>query len=406
MIRLYILLIFVLSLSLLGFALQIIANNELAGEAHAEANARPLPLPHSSRAAPEGQPDRIALTWSEDPTTTLSVAWRTDASVRQGVAEIVPASPPSESRGEPVSFNAITDSLHISGDDTTPVRVHYHAVTFSELEPATMYAYRVGDGLMWSDWFHAETASPSPEPFSFIYIGQSGYERLNLDALALRSAYRQAPEARFVVHAGNLVRNAHNDANWKGWFEAGGWIHGTLPALPVPGRNEYGPTSKVAEPARLSRQWRHQFTLPRNGIAGLEETTYYVDYQGARFIAMDSNRLVDEQADWLDDALRSNPHRWSILIVYEREDTAPWDAVIEAHQVPLVLRGNNTVYARGRTHVARADTDPLFQVVDVSPDTLTYRSFTITGEIHESFHLIHHDEQRPPRYVADMLLPL
>ena len=59
--------------------------------------------------------------------------------------------------------------------------------------------------------------------------------------------------------------------------------------------------------------WRPQFTLPENGPEGLEETVYYIDYQGVRFIGLNSNRELDKQVPWLDHVLESNPHQWAIL---------------------------------------------------------------------------------------------
>ncbi|MFM8215573.1 MAG: fibronectin type III domain-containing protein, partial [Pirellula sp.] len=41
------------------------------------------------------------------------------------------------------------------------------------LQPATKYAYRVGDGVNWSEWFQFRTASTQPEPFSFVYFGDA-----------------------------------------------------------------------------------------------------------------------------------------------------------------------------------------------------------------------------------------
>jgi len=47
----------------------------LRREAH-----RPTPLP-----------DRIILTWQGDPATSMSVTWRTDTSVKRGLAQIAAA---------------------------------------------------------------------------------------------------------------------------------------------------------------------------------------------------------------------------------------------------------------------------------------------------------------------------
>jgi hypothetical protein len=39
---------------------------------------------------------------------------------------------------------------------------HHHGVTFTGLRPGTLYAYRVGGGDTWSEWFQFRTASPPP----------------------------------------------------------------------------------------------------------------------------------------------------------------------------------------------------------------------------------------------------
>ena len=83
----------------------------------------------------------------------------------------------------------------------------HHRVDFTGLQAATRYAYRVGDGRRWSNWHTFTTASATAEPFRFIYLGdaQDGLSDAwppDLDGAA-RAA---APDARFVVHAGDLHR--------------------------------------------------------------------------------------------------------------------------------------------------------------------------------------------------------
>ena len=39
---------------------------------------------------------------------------------------------------------------------------YYHEARFTALRPNTLYAYRVGDGSTWSEWFHFRTASMEP----------------------------------------------------------------------------------------------------------------------------------------------------------------------------------------------------------------------------------------------------
>ena len=38
--------------------------------------------------APTPLPDRVVLTWEEDPATSQSVTWRTDATVKRGLAQL------------------------------------------------------------------------------------------------------------------------------------------------------------------------------------------------------------------------------------------------------------------------------------------------------------------------------
>ena len=81
--------------------------------------------------------------------------------------------------------------------------------------------------------------------------------------------------------------------------------------MPSPGNHEYG---KIEDGTReLSRHWRPQFTLPENGLPGLEETTYWLDIQGVRVVTLNSNRNQAEQAEWLDGVLADNPNRWTVV---------------------------------------------------------------------------------------------
>ena len=51
-------------------------------------NWSPTKLSEEIAHAPSVLPDRVVLTWNNDPATTQSVTWRTDTSVMAGLAEI------------------------------------------------------------------------------------------------------------------------------------------------------------------------------------------------------------------------------------------------------------------------------------------------------------------------------
>ncbi|MGH7577679.1 MAG: metallophosphoesterase family protein, partial [Longimicrobiales bacterium] len=132
----------------------------------------------------------------------------------------------------------------------------------------------------------------------------------------VRQAYATAPDARFIVHAGDLVNRAHADREWGEWFRAGGPIHAMVPSIPAPGNHEYrGYTEEEEEQdiERLSVFWRAQFTLPEHGAQTVDpETNYYVDYQGVRIVVLNSDQERDGQAAWLEQVLSTNPNRWTI----------------------------------------------------------------------------------------------
>ena len=99
---------------------------------------------------------------------------------------------------------------------------NYHTAKLAGLKPGTKYAYRVGDGVNWSEWFHFSTASAEPKPFRFIYFGDAQNNIRSMWSRVIREAQQDAPRAAFFLHAGDLVNRANRDAEWGEWCGAGG----------------------------------------------------------------------------------------------------------------------------------------------------------------------------------------
>ena len=190
-------------------------------------------------------------------------------------------------------------------------QVHCHTVVFEGLEPGADYLYRVGDGVNWSEWIRFTTAKDEPAPFSFIYFGDAQNDLKAHWSRVIRQAYSDAPQAKFLLHAGDLINRGDADAEWGEWFRAGGWVNAMMPTLATPGNHEYG--RSLSEGRGLSEHWRPQFAFPENGPEGLEESVYFVDYQGVRFVSLNSNEQQEEQVEWLRRVLADNPNRWTIL---------------------------------------------------------------------------------------------
>ncbi|MBC7805074.1 MAG: metallophosphoesterase family protein, partial [Akkermansiaceae bacterium] len=300
---------------------------------------------------PTGIPDRIILTFKGDPARAIGVTWRTDNTVLPGEATVQIA--------EATAYPNFEEKARVVAATSTPVATdlgpaHFHGAEVTGLTPNTLYAYRVGDGANWSEWIHFRTASDKPEPFTFIYFGDAQNDIKSLWSRAIRSAYSDAPKARFMIHAGDLINNANTDAQWGEWHTAGGWVNAMMPSLPSPGNHEYN-----GMPKSLSGHWRPQFTLPENGPAGLEETCYYVDYQGVRIISLNTEEQTDAQVPWLDKVLADNPNRWTVLTFHRpifssakgRDNKVlreAWMPIFDKHKVDLVLQGHDHTYARSK----------------------------------------------------------
>jgi hypothetical protein len=384
----------------------------------------------------------VILTFADDPATSMSVTWRTDTTIAHGVAEIAPATAAPKFWRNAETYEAKTETMDASQVITAEIKANYHSVTFKNLMPDTIYAYRVGDGKIWSEWYQFRTASKEPEPFSFLYVGDAQNYILELWSRLIREGYRKAPDARFVIHAGDLVSDAHSEQQWHEWFTAGGWIHGMLPSVPVPGNHEYEPYRDEKE-QHLSVQWKPQFTLPENGPEELKEMTYFLDYQNLRILALNSAENREAQAGWIDKVMHDNNSKWKIATFHhpifsasqgrDNEDLRQmWKPLFDKHGLDLVLQGHDHSYVRGTTAATatnvmnglntrdqetgtvyvvsvsggkmyklkedwddyeaerdrKAENTQLFQVINIKGDTLEYRAFTAIGELYDAFDLV------------------
>lgn len=373
------------------------------------------------------QPERIILNLTADPQHEMAITWRSAAGAPQGKVQFAVSQSGPEFTKTTTEIAALSEALSLDVQEQAGFQATYNSVILKGLTPATRYVYRVGDGTHWSEWFQFSTANATPEPFSFVYMGDAQNDVKSHASRVWREALRTAPDAAFWIHAGDLINRATSDREWGEWFAAGDFIHAETPSLPTPGNHEYsrGPV--------LSPQWRPQYTLPENGPEGrekLKETAFYVDYQGLRIISVDAPLQHGDaeeraaQTAWLEGLLKDNPNRWTVIFThFPLYSTAPGrdnihmrdtlKPLIDKYGVDLVLQGHDHGYARGSDHDAKdaavyvvsvagpkmyavgdidwadrkASYTQLFQVIDVENDSLTYKAFTADGHLYDRFEL-------------------
>ncbi|MDY6923076.1 MAG: metallophosphoesterase family protein [Pseudomonadota bacterium] len=402
---------------------------------------RPEPAPVQASDRPIApatvQPQRIVLNLTADPAHAMAVTWRT-APGTDGHVEFAEASDGPDFVARAVRLAATTDDATLAVRETPEFRAAYHSAVMTGLKPATVYVYRVGSGQTWSEWLQFRTAAETPEPFTFLYMGDMQNNILSEASRTLRMGFRMAGDAAFVIHAGDLINRHDSDNEWGEWFASGGFLYAQTPQMPTPGNHEYG-RGPVLNP-----QWRRQFTLPETGPAGverLEETAWTVDYQGMRLISIDAplfhgdEAMRGEMVRWLGAILRDNPNRWTVLFLHfplfsidpDRDNARVRDALkplIDRYGVDLVLQAHDHGYARGAigpgamdnagpghrsdhgsTYVVSvagpkmypvanltwadrmAERTQTFQTLDVSREAVVYRAFTATGRRLDSFRL-------------------
>ena len=481
--------------------------------------------PSEQAHAPSPLPDRVVLTWEDNPATTQSVTWRTDTTTKKGKALLAIAN--SNGRAlETELFEA--ETTYFKSDIN---EANYHSVTFRGLKPDTLYTYRVGDGINWTEYYHFKTASDRPRPFSFIYFGDAQNEVRTHWSRVFREAFREAPRAAFTLHAGDLIDNPSWDAEWGDWHQGPDWVNGTIPVIATPGNHEYdrinqgprherywrtkegktievnmtsftpestdngiiykasfvGPkgnsssfeindggniivvddgiesitgftkndligSSFYAAPLfdrqrdpgtpAVSTHWRTQFAFPIQDVPdeSLKETVYYIDYQGVRFISLDSNKSKELQVPWFRKVLEDNPNRWTIVTFHhpvfspgsdrDNKDLRElWKPILDEYKVDLVLSGHDHTYARtgqidtqdlqnvpsgyqqaydpniGTVHVVSvsgpkmygiskgnyakrvAENTQLYQVINVNDKSIEYKAYEATGRLYDQFTL-------------------
>jgi hypothetical protein len=373
----------------------------------------------------------------------MAVSYRTDARQTYAVAELAVATGSPYVRGA-LSVTGVSRAIATENGDAV-----YHQVRFGALTPGTRYVYRVQGADGWSEWRSFRTASDEPVPFRFLYFGDLQNSILEHGARTVRQAYARAGEPALVIHAGDLVASrddmAHDD-EWGEWNAAGGHFLGMIPQAPAAGNHEYVDVSTAAgaETRALAPHWPLQFALPDNGAEQTRATTYYVDYQGVRFVFLDGTAALDlgalnNQTAWLRRVLESAGERWTVVVVHQPiftcarpEDTQPlnqvWRPVFDELGVDLVLQGHDHCYgrwadppspaearARARRRVLNgpvyivsvagrkmyglndrvrrqadrwAEDTQLFQIIDVERNRLRYHAFMSTGDLYDAFDLV------------------
>jgi predicted alpha-1,2-mannosidase len=367
--------------------------------------------------APDGTPERIILSSTQDPSTSQYVTWRSRSSLN-----LTPKVEVREKGGEARTVK-VTQMPERTVDGYA---ARSQSARIEDLKPDTDYEYRVASGSKQSEWFTFRTAKAEVEPFDFLYFGDAQEGIDTVWPATLKAAHTAVPDARLSLFAGDLIDTATDESQWRNWFNAVS-TEGKATStqhLAAMGNHEIGGDA-------FAPVFRDSFEYdpdgPRPSDAGefeakygehmasvMKDSVYYTDYQGVRFVTMNANRddicpLItppgmigfncDEgrqvwmkmQASWLDRTLKANPNKWSVMLTHqpifsmaEGRDEDNWrrfiDPVLERNDIDLVLQGHDHTYARG-SHTQNAtdrpgvSTGPVYVVANAGE-----KQYTLQGD--------------------------
>jgi acid phosphatase type 7 len=375
-------------------------------------------------------PQRVILNLTATPEKSIAVTWRTVNRFDNSLIEIAESKQWIDFAVTAKKITAKNEKLVLNNSAI----VYHYSAEVNELKPNTLYAYRVGHDSVWSEWFQFKTAKNDKSKFEFVYLGDPQTDIKQLVSRTFREAYKKAPGAAFWLFTGDLTDRTYMDNQWDELFYAGGFIFGMVPSVMAPGNHEYAARkSDGTKFKEFTYLWHPHFTLPENGVKGLEETSYYFDYQGTRFFILNGNEKLEEQARWMENLLVNNPNKWTIVAMHQalystgrdrdnKEIQRIFLPLYDKYSVDLVLQGDDHTYGRsyklnngkkvsdndkGTVYVVsvsgskayplnpkytnlmvkHSEKVQLFQVISIDGNNLKFNAYTANDELYDSFEL-------------------
>ena len=368
-------------------------------------------------------PDQIVLTWSDEPTTTQTIQWRTSTKVSSGKVAYVKKSDYNRFRPkQPRHADAETVELETLNIANDPV-CNRHTITLRDLDPDTTYLYSVGGESeeAWTEFAEFTTAPDRTRPFSFIYMGdvQNGMDRWGT---LVHNAFRERPDAEFYVMAGDLVNRGNERWDWDDFFYNAEGIFDRRTLVPVIGNHD----CQDGDPYL----YLDLFTLRTNGPDTIApERAYSFEYSNALFVILDSNLPPQTQVEWLEEQLAGSDAKWKFVVNHHptysskgnrdnRTMREAWSPLLDKYHVDMALQGHDHAYLRtypmndnqqvekpaegtiyivsvsgmkmydqgSHDYTAFGMTNvPTYQVLDiqVTRDRLVYRAYDIDGNVRD-----------------------
>ena len=215
---------------------------------------------------PKDMPYNMVATINGDPKSRMGFCWFTNEGITDGVVQILPMADATAA-----DFDAAADVMVLQASvETTKllryagkctyirnatgigagVRYRYvsHKALAENLQPGTVYSWRVGKAGYWSDIAQFRTEDEEQGEYSFLVMSDSHIMNKTYVDEARRcalAAVKTVPDARFCCFPGDFVEDG--DANnceweWERWFEESMEpVIKKMPMVPTDGNHDASP---------------------------------------------------------------------------------------------------------------------------------------------------------------------
>lgn len=311
--------------------------------------------------AAESDPVHIVLSWTQDPATSITAAWRCDTPSEQVMQVVQGAQYNRAGFADAVVFSAACKDISLDGTGIW----HYEAMV-DGLEPGTTYAYRVGNEHAWSEVKTFTTVDPAAKTLTFAYMGDVQPVNDSEAEFALWGELAQAmvernPELSFVILGGDIVNSGISLEQFDLFASNAENVFSAIPLLATPGNHE---SNFIGGKPELYLDY---FAFPQNGPEGFEEEIYSFDVANCHILSLNSWIFSGEQPlseadyervnNWIEYDLITSDADWQIVVTHipvyaVHSDTTStkvkenWAPIFERCGVDLVFVGHQHVYSR------------------------------------------------------------
>ena len=192
---------------------------------------------------PKTEPYNMVANINGDPHTRMAFCWFTNEGINDGVVQLLPmenalASDFASNSGvitiaaeatttKPLNYAVSTSGIIKATGMNSKTKFTYvsHKALAENLQPGTVYSWRVGYEGHWSDIAQFRTQDAEQGEYSFIYMSDShimDQEYVDNARWCATTAAATVPEAKFCLFPGDFVETgteANSEWEWERWFE-------------------------------------------------------------------------------------------------------------------------------------------------------------------------------------------